>query len=387
MHNPAALASALYTDVDATITALNSKELINKVTKNKLETLLNEERNNVTTVLKSLDSIQQMLKLIKKQKINDEWWIDMVELVRHNERTKTIIARVKLASIKAIINKIRNIYNLVWTQPQPLLSTPLLHVPPPLQTPLQTQFLSVPPSLPPLRQSPSSLMEDNIKKWIKILEWVKKYIDEYKKRPTKEDKNEDVITHSAWISTQLTNYQKKEQIMSNETIRELWEDFINDDKYKKYFLSNEEVWKKNLEFVKKYIDENKKRPPQTSKNKNIKKHGQWLNNQLYNYKKQEQIMSNETIRYLWEDFINDDKYKEYFISNEEEWVIKLEWVKKYIIENKKRPSRTDKDKEIKKLGMWLCNQQQNYKNQQKTMSNKTIRHLWENFINDYKDYL
>jgi NAD+--asparagine ADP-ribosyltransferase len=249
-----------------------------------------------------------MLKLMEKREMNDGWWINIVKLLRHNERIKTITARVKLASIKAIINKIKNMYNLIWTQPPSLLSTPLLHVPPPLQT----QFLSVPPSLPPLRQSPSSLMEDNIKKWIKILEWVKKYIDEYKKRPTKQDKNEDVKTHGAWISTQLTNYQKKKQIMSNETIRELWEDFINDDKYKEYFLSNEEVWKKNLEFVKKYIVSKKKRPPQTSKNKNIKKHGQWLNNQLYNYKKQEQIMSNETIRHLWEDFINDDKYNEYF---------------------------------------------------------------------------
>jgi hypothetical protein len=307
MRNPDALASALDKDVDATIIAFNCKELINKVIKKKLETLLNEERNNVTTTLKSLDSIQQMLKLMEKREMNDGWWINIVKLLRHNERTRTITARVKLASIKAIINKIRNMYNLVWTQPSPLLSTPL-------QTPLQTQFLSVPPSVPPLRQSPSSLVEDNIKKWIKILEWVKKYIDEYKKRPSKEDKNEDVNedvkTHSAWISNQLTNYKYKIKNMKHEIYRELWEDFINDDKYKEYFISNEEEWVIRLEWVKKYINEYKKRPSSVDKNEEYKKHGVWLCKQLYNYKKQEHIMSNNTIRKLWEDFI--DQYKIYF---------------------------------------------------------------------------
>ena len=64
--------------------------------------------------------------------------------------------------------------------------------------------------------------------------------------------------------------------------------------------------------LKKYIVENKKRPSRTDKDKEIKILGVWLCKQLYNYKKQEQIMSNETIRHLWEDFINDDKYNEYF---------------------------------------------------------------------------
>jgi hypothetical protein len=289
MRNPDALASALYTDVDATITALNSKELITKVTKKKLEALLNDERNNVTTVLKSLDSIQQMLKLMEKQEMNDGWWINIIKLLRHNERTKTITARVKLASIKAIINKIRNMYNLVWTQSPPLLSTPLL---------------------PPLRQSPSSLAEDNIKKWKLTLDKVKEYIDNNNKKPSSLYENKEIKKLGIWLSYQNYNYKKKIRNMKNKIVRKLWEDFINDDKYKKYFICNKEVWKKNLEFVKKYIDKNKKRPPQTSKNKNIKKHGQWLNNQLNNYKNKQKTMSNKTIRHLWEDFIN--QYKIYF---------------------------------------------------------------------------
>ena len=100
--------------------------------------------------------------------------------------------------------------------------------------------------------------------------------------------------------------------MSNDSIRKLWEDFINDDNYKEYFISNEEEWKLNLEWVKKYINENKKRPSTSDKNKNIKTYGTWITSQLQRYPKKKEIMSNETIRKLWEDFINDDKYKEYF---------------------------------------------------------------------------
>jgi hypothetical protein len=276
-------------NVNAIITEVASNQLITKVEKDSWEALLNDERNNVTTVLKSLDSIQQMLKLMEKKEINNVWWIDMVKLVRHNEKTKTITARVKLASIKAIINKIRNMYNLVWTQSPPLLSTPLL---------------------PPLRQSPSSLAEDNIKKWKLTLDKVKEYIDNNNKKPSSLYENKEIKKLGIWLSYQNYNYKKKIRNMKNKIVRKLWEDFINDDKYKKYFICNKEVWKKNLEFVKKYIDKNKKRPPQTSKNKNIKKHGQWLNNQLNNYKNKQKTMSNKTIRHLWEDFIN--QYKIYF---------------------------------------------------------------------------
>jgi hypothetical protein len=252
-----------------------------------------------------------MLKLMEKREMNDEWWINIIKLLRHNERTKTITARVKLASIKAIINKIRNMYNLVWTQTPPLLSTPLLHVlPSPLQSPLQT------PSLPPLRRSLSplrrpllSLLKDNIKKWKLTLDEIKKYIDENDKRPSVCDETNKIKKQGRWITQQQQNYRQKIQNMKYKIYRKLWKNFIKDDKYKKYFLSNEEVWKKNLEFVKKYIDENKKRPSITDKNKEYKKYSLWLYKQQQNYKNQQKIMSNKTIRHLWENFIND--YKDY----------------------------------------------------------------------------
>ena len=38
-----------------------------------------------------------------------------------------------------------------------------------------------------------------------------------------------------WLSHQITNYKTREHIMKNDTIYNLWIDFINSDKYKKYF--------------------------------------------------------------------------------------------------------------------------------------------------------
>jgi mevalonate pyrophosphate decarboxylase len=62
-----------------------------------------------------------------------------------------------------------------------------------------------------------------------------------------------------------------------------------------------DIWITNLEWVKKYIDENKKRPAKNGhQTEEVKKYGSWIQRQVDNYKKKEQIMLNETIRKLWE---------------------------------------------------------------------------------------
>ena len=71
-------------------------------------------------------------------------------------------------------------------------------------------------------------------------------------------------------------------------------------------------------------------------------------------------MKDETIKKAWIEFTT--KYKQYFLSNNEEWFNNLKLVEEYIIKNKKRPSNSDKDVKIKQLGGWICNQQTKYKN-------------------------
>ena len=62
-------------------------------------------------------------------------------------------------------------------------------------------------------------------------------------------------------------------------------------------------------------------------------------------------MKDDNIRKQWEQF--KEEYKEYIIENDQAWEYKLEQVKKYMDENNKKPSTTDKDKEIKTLGTWI----------------------------------
>ena len=128
-------------------------------------------------------------------------------------------------------------------------------------------------------------------------------------------------------------------------IYDKWTKCINDDNYKEYFISNEDEWYNNLEKVKKYINENNKRPSEKDKNKEIKQMGNWILHQQINYKKKEQIMRNQEIYDKWTEFINNNKYKTHFMSNEEEWYNNLEQVKKYIDDNNKKPSDKDKNKE------------------------------------------
>jgi len=101
--------------------------------------------------------------------------------------------------------------------------------------------------------------------------------------------------------------------MENENIRMMWTEFINDNKYKKYFLSNEQEWLNNLEIIKKYINDNDKKLSSESKDNDIKKLGKWLSIHQQNYSKQINIMKNIDICNQLIDFINDNKYKKYFI--------------------------------------------------------------------------
>ena len=68
----------------------------------------------------------------------------------------------------------------------------------------------------------------------------------------------------------------------------------------------------NLEQVKIFIDTNNSRPSATSKNKDEKVLGSWISNQLTNYKKKTKIMKDEEIYNTWTEFIDNDKYKQYF---------------------------------------------------------------------------
>ena len=212
--------------------------------------------------------------------------------------------------------------------------------------------------------------ESNEEKWINKLEEVKKYIDDNNARPN--EKNSKILYK--WISHQQTSYNKKEQLMKNIEIYNIYTKFI--DKYKKYFESNEQNWINTLKEVKKYIDDNNRIPHYI----HSKELYTWFINQKINYSKKEQIMKNIEIYNIYTKFI--DKYKKYFETNEERWINILDEVKNFIDNNNKRPTL----KTSKVLNTWLCTQHQTYKNKESIMQNIEIYNIYTKFIDKYKKY-
>ncbi len=117
-------------------------------------------------------------------------------------------------------------------------------------------------------------------------------------------------------------------------------------------------WTDKLDQVKKYIDENWKRPYKSDKNIEINQMSKWIDHQLQNYKNNKCVMKKQEIKSKWDQFI--ENYKEYFLSNEDIWINKSNQVKKYIDVNNKRPSEEDKNKDIKQLGTWIGTQNKNF---------------------------
>lgn len=144
-----------------------------------------------------------------------------------------------------------------------------------------------------------------------------------------------------------------------------------------------DMWAFKLDKVKKFIDDNKKTPSQKSETSSEKILGAWLSSQKEKYKKQ--IMLDESVKLLWEKF-NED-YKEYLLSNEEIWERHLFNVKKFIDDNEKAPSQKSKEKDEKVIGQWLSDQKKKYKKNIQIMSNEIFRKQFENFNEDYKEYL
>ena len=218
------------------------------------------------------------------------------------------------------------------------------------------------------------MLNDEI--WNVQFDKLKQFINENKRRPNTNLKNEEGIL-GRWLSNQLNNYKKQTNGMKDEIQYGIWTNFMNE--YQEYFVSNDEIWNDWFNELKQFINENKRRPNTNLKNEEGTL-GRWLGTQLKNYKKQTNGMTNEK-RYIWTNFMNE--YQEYFISLNEQWNDKFNNLKQFINENKRRPNTKIKNEEGI-LGRWLGTQSQNYKNKKDGMKDETQYNIWTNFMNEYK---
>jgi superfamily II DNA or RNA helicase len=222
------------------------------------------------------------------------------------------------------------------------------------------------------------LFRSNEEKWLDNLRELEEYIQTHKKLPSH--------TNSylgKWTTHQKKNYIDINQIMTNEDIRNLWEEFVN--KYQEVFKSNEDIWKDNFNKLKEYINIHNILPTSCNKDETIKCLGLWVRNQAKNYEKKQYNMKNYEISTIWEEFMSLKDIKILFLNNEELWNYNKACVEEYIQKNNKLPTQTDKDKDISSLGNWIQSQKQNYKNKTKIMVNENIIALWEEFVNKYQE--
>ena len=214
-------------------------------------------------------------------------------------------------------------------------------------------------------------------KWIINLKSIEEYIKENNILPSRSNKDNKIKNLNKWISTQKRNYKNNKEIMKDIIIRKEFEEFI--EKYKELFYTDEEKWMNNLKLIEEYINENNILP---SKNDNkLKNICQWLTRQKRNYKNNNENMKNIIIRKEFEEFI--EKYKELFYTDEEKWMNNLKLIEEYINENKKTPSSTNKEINIRRLGCWLMHQKQNYKNNKQIMKNPLIIKEFKDFTEKY----
>jgi superfamily II DNA or RNA helicase len=219
--------------------------------------------------------------------------------------------------------------------------------------------------------------------WLDKFEELKNYIDENNKRPSSESKDDNEQKLGVWWQRQQTLYKNKKQGMKNIERYDLWTNFLED--YKEYFISDDEKWIIKLDLLKNFIDENNRRPIKESKNEDEKNIGVWLGQQLNDYKNKIKGMKNEERYDLWTEFLED--YKECFISKDVVWDHKFDELKKFINENNTYPSQKSGNENEKKIGQWLSQQNNNYKNKKRSMNDELRYNLWTEFLEENKKYL
>jgi hypothetical protein len=215
--------------------------------------------------------------------------------------------------------------------------------------------------------------------WEKHFSNLKKYLDDNQKIPsdTSGIKNESALSN--WLFVQKKNYKTNFSLMKDDLFRNKWEIFI--EEYKHCVLTGDELWKYNLDKVKKFIDDNQYLPKEKSTIDNEKQLYSWIVHQKHSYKNNNRIMKDENIKILWENFV--ENYKDLFLSTEDIWKINLDKLKKFIDDNKQLPYRNSKNVEEKFLSTWIVTQRSNYKKQNRTLANPIIKALWEAFVSEY----
>jgi hypothetical protein len=249
----------------------------------------------------------------------------------------------------------------------------------------------------------------------RVLSWKQKfdrmieYINKNKRAPSANDKDMNIKSLGKFYNNQNYAYKKNIKMMKHKDFRNIWIKFMDDYPY--CFESKENKWLSILELVKKFMNENKKRPSPYAKNiisneeQNNKEKdsesetdeldlskytenelGIWLNIQKGNYNNETKMFSIKIVnkrkvynhQYIidsWNEF--NTEYGQYMKSNDDKWITKMNLIKEYIDKNKKAPSCKSKDENIKQLGTFIMTQNKNFKAKTQIMSDIKYYNFWK----------
>jgi hypothetical protein len=216
--------------------------------------------------------------------------------------------------------------------------------------------------------------------WLTHFENLEKYIKTYGKFPCSRDKNEEIAKLAKWLFMQNRNYKLKICTMSFDYIYDKWTDFIN--QHPDLFLSPQEKWFINLHKIESYININKKLPTKISKIEEERYLGEWLAGQRKTFVTKTQIMKYAEIHDAFALFL--DKYKDFFITNEERWYEILNEVKEFYNKYTNLPKHRATDPHERHLRTWINTQDKNFKSKSQIMKNVNIQNEWFSFCAEYK---
>lgn len=237
-----------------------------------------------------------------------------------------------------------------------------------------------------LNEYESYFKSDN-EKWLQNFNEMEKFFIENNRRPTHHSKNDQEKRMGNFIQTNIKNYTDKKGTMKDEQIYNLWTDFI--EKYEQYFKSNEEIWYGTFDKLKRFIDKNNKKPSQLKTDEDQTKLKKWTDHQEEHYEKRDQNYKDDSKIYNeWKQFIESEKYENFFIksTNTDDWINKLNNVKRYVDENKKRPNEKSKNMTEACNGKWISEQIYNYRNNKYLLKNNETKQIFEKFLGDYNNY-
>ena len=220
-----------------------------------------------------------------------------------------------------------------------------------------------------------------IDKWKKNLAELKKFIEINDRKPV--EKSSDIFEKQtgSFLKNQLYDFKNNQNIMKLIAVKNIWQDFVNENK--KLFVSNNEHWQDKLNELEEFIIQNSRLPTQGSdENEETFKLAKWIVRNNEQYEKQEKSMNNQETREEWDNFKN--KYSKLFNSKKDDWFDKIQQIIDFIAIHKRLPYESKSNKTEYDLKIWIKTQGKVYSKNKFSNEQERIN-IYEKLVSDNPD--